>query len=144
MFIWWAPEYWQKTVQSIYYGKYVKSAVYTRSGEGERQVSWTAEIDSPGYYDVYTYIGKRGGGGFGMGRGQGRSRSSMADMHFIIEHDDGTEEVTLDWENAENGWNRLGSYYLSPDTARVILTNKSEGRTVNGDAIKWEKQNMYK
>ncbi|MEA1886073.1 MAG: hypothetical protein U9N72_02540 [Bacteroidota bacterium] len=141
MFIWWAPEYWQKTVQSNYYGKYVKSAVYTRAGSGERHISWTAEIDEPGYYDIYTYIGKRGGQRMMIGRGG--SRNAMQDLHFSVEHDDGSEEMIVDWENAENGWNYLGSYYLSPDTARVIMTNQSEGRTVTGDAIKWVKQNIY-
>ncbi|MCF8221734.1 MAG: hypothetical protein K9J25_01200 [Bacteroidales bacterium] len=140
MFVWWAPEYWQKTIRSNYYGEYVKSAVYTRAGKGERHVSWTASIDQPGYYDVYTYIGKRGGR---MTADRGGGRNAMKDLHFTVEHDDGEEDVIVDWENADNGWNHLGSYYLSPDSARVILTNSSEGRTVNGDAIKWVKQNMY-
>jgi ABC-type transport system involved in multi-copper enzyme maturation permease subunit len=143
MFIWWAPEYWQKTVESTYYGKYVKSAIYTRAGTGERYISWTAEIEEPGYYDVYTYIGKRGGQRVMMGRG-GENRNTMQDLHFSVEHDDGTEEVIVDWENAESGWNLLGSYYLSPDSAKVMMTNQSEGRTVTGDAIKWVKQNSYK
>ncbi len=143
MFIWWAPEYWQKTVQSTYYGKYVKSAVYTRAGSGERYISWTAEIEEPGYYDVYTYIGTRGGQRIMGGRSR-ENRNAMQDLHFQVEHDDGSEEVLVDWDNAENGWNHLGSYYLSPDTARVIMTNQSEGRTVTGDAIKWVKQNSYK
>ncbi len=143
MFIWWAPEYWQKTVQSNYYGTYVKSAVYTRAGSGERYISWTAEIKEPGYYDVYTYIGKQGGQRMMIRRG-GDNRNAMQDLHFSVEHDDGSEEMIVDWENAENGWNHLGSYYLSPDTARVIMTNQSESRTVSGDAIKWVKQNSYK
>ncbi|MBN1388222.1 MAG: hypothetical protein JW965_07230 [Bacteroidales bacterium] len=143
MFTWWAPEYWQKTVESTYYGKYVKSAVYTRAGSGERHISWITEIKEPGYYDVYTYIGKRGGQRLMIGRG-GERRNAMQDLHFSVEHDDGTEEVIVDWENAENGWNHLGSYYLSPDSARVIMTNQSEGRSVTGDAIKWVKQNFYK
>lgn len=143
MFIWWAPEYWVKTVQNTYYGKYVKSAIYTRAGNGEQYISWTAEIEEPGYYDIYTYIGKRGGQRVVMGRGR-ENRNSMQDLHFNIEHDDGTEEVLVDWENAENGWNHLGSYYISPDTTRVLMTNQSEGRTVTGDAIKWVKQNSYK
>lgn len=142
MIMWWAPEYWQKTVNSNYYGRYIKSAVYTRAGSGERHISWSTVIEEPGYYDVYTYIGK--GGGQRMIERVGGSRNAMQDLHYSVEHDDGKEEVTVDWINAENGWNHLGSYYLSPDTARVIMTNESEGRTVNGDAVKWVKQNMYK
>mgnify|MGYP001076775812 CR=1 FL=1 len=143
MFTWWAPEIWQKTVQSIYYGEYVKSSVYTRAGSGERNISWTAAINEPGYYDIYTYIGKRGGQRMMFSRG-GSRREATQDLHFTIEHDDGSEEMILDWTNAEHGWNHLGSYYLSPDSARVILTNQSDGRTVTGDAIKWVKQISYK
>ena len=56
-------------------------------------------------------------------------------------HDEGVEEITLDYENAESGWNNLGRYHLSPDTAKVVLTNKSAGMFVIGDAVKWVKQN---
>ena len=33
-----APEIWQKAVQSVYYGKYILSSVYTRGGTGDRSV----------------------------------------------------------------------------------------------------------
>lgn len=146
MFVWWAPEYWQKTIQGSNFGKYVKSAAYTRSGAGERYVSWTAEIGTAGYYDVYTYIGKMGGGGGArmMVQGRGREEPANTQYHYFIQHDDGEEEVTLEFESAEDGWNHLGSYYLSPDSTAVKLTNLSEGRTVTADAIKWVKQNSLK
>jgi hypothetical protein len=31
----------------------------------------------------------------------------------------------------------MGRYYLTPDSAKVELTNQSGGRLVIGDAIKW-------
>ncbi|HNY15525.1 MAG TPA: hypothetical protein PKI12_08280 [Bacteroidales bacterium] len=67
--------------------------------------------------------------------------SPYKDMHYKIYHDEGVEEITVDFENAEGGWNKLGQYYLSPDTAKVELTNKSDGRIVLGDAIRWVKIN---
>ena len=151
MFSWWAPEYWQKTVQSQYYGKFIKSAHYTRSGAGERTASWTAKLDGPGYYNVYTWLaggrapggpggGPQGGGGNFEGRG-GRTRNNpMQDLHYFIHHDAGSDEVTVEFENAENGWNHLGSYYFSGDSASVEISNLSEGRTVAADAIRWVKQ----
>ena len=62
-------------------------------------------------------------------------------MHYKVYHDDGMEEITVDYEKAESGWNILGRYYLSRDTAKVMLTNLTTGKTVIGDAIKWVKQN---
>jgi hypothetical protein len=149
------PEYWQPVVSATYYGKYIRSSVYTRSGTGDRIVTWKAIIKEPGYYDIYCYIGKeadrmmiRNGAGGGQARqgGQGgpgnqQTESQYKDMHYKVYHDEGMEEITVDYEAADGGWNSLGRYYLSPDTAKVVLTNKSTGRLVIGDAIKWVKQN---
>ena len=169
------PEYWQPVVLNDYYGKYIKSAVYTKSGTGERSVIWKGVIESAGYYDVYASIPKsanrmgmarqismqRGGGGgnvtvtttqgapgggpaggpAGGPGGQAQGTPMMKEFTFTVYHDDGKEEIVIDFETAEPGWNKLGSYYLSPDTVMVELNNKSTGRVVVGDAIKWVKRN---
>ncbi|MBA4322759.1 MAG: hypothetical protein C0408_08080, partial [Odoribacter sp.] len=156
------PEYWQPVVLTAYYGKYVRSSVYTRKGAGDKTVTWFTIISNPGYYDIYTYLGKTadrmmvrtigGPGGPGGGGGQGgqggpggqtgqqQGESPYKDFHYKIFHDEGIEEISLDYEKAEPGWNKLGTYYLSPDTAKVVLTNFTTGRVVLGDAIKWVKQ----
>jgi hypothetical protein len=163
----WQPEYWQSVVQNAYYGKYIRSSVYTKAGTGDKTITWWSIIPSSGYYDIYTYVGKmvnrmavRGGGaarggpggaGRAGGPADGGTEGAMAqqqadrenpfkDFHFKIFHDEGIEEVTFDYESAEGGWNKLGTYYLSPDTAKVVLTNLSAGRAVIGDAIRWVKQ----
>lgn len=139
------PEYWQPVVQSSYYGKYVRSSVYTRGGTGDRLITWAGIIDKPGYYDIYTYIGKTGdrfilrerAPGSGGPVGESRGDNPYKDLHFKVYHDEGVEEISVDYENAEPGWNKLGTYYLSPDTSKVVLTNLSTGRIVIGDAVKW-------
>ncbi len=145
---WNIPEYWQPVVQSAYYGKYIRSSLYTRGGKGERTLTWTTVINEPGYYEIYCYIGKgtdrmrvRTGGGAGGPAGEPERESQYKDMHYKIYHDEGMEEITIDYEKTDGGWNSLGRYYLSPDTARVILSNQSSGRIVIGDAVKWVKQN---
>ena len=75
------PAYWQPIVQSFYFGKYIRSALYTKSGIGDKTVTWATVIKQPGYYDIFSYIGKTtdrmmimGGGAFragGAGRGGG-------------------------------------------------------------------------
>jgi hypothetical protein len=158
---WDIPEYWQPVVLTTYYGKYIRSAVYIRSGTGDKSISWSTVIKEPGYYDVYCYVGKAVGrgqlrmGGPGRPGGQGgpggpggqggpamdQQESPYKDMHYKIYHDQGVEDITLDYENADGEWNNLGRFYLSADTAKVVLTNQSAGRTVIGDAIRWVKQN---
>ncbi|MFN8239306.1 MAG: hypothetical protein U0X39_00960, partial [Bacteroidales bacterium] len=151
----WAPDYWQPVIQTNYYGWYIKSAVYTRAGTGDKSIEWKGIIKSPGYYDVYAFVGKAGsqmsvrgamraGGGPGPGGGPGgpmggpqQMDSPFKELHFLVYHDQGSEPITLDFENAEPGWNKLGTYYMSPDTVKVKLTNQTNGRMVIGDAIKW-------
>lgn len=154
----WAPEYWQPVVQSAYYGKYVRSAVYTRSGTGDRSVKWSAPLKEPGYYNIYCYIGKaadrmliRRAGGPGAGPGAGgqggpagadeRRDDNLKDMHYKIFHDEGVDEITVDFESADPEWYNLGQYYISSDTAIVELTNQTSGRMVLGDAIRWVRVN---
>ncbi|MGC1391746.1 MAG: hypothetical protein WA816_11975 [Bacteroidales bacterium] len=157
------PSYWQPVVQSAFYGKYIRSAVYTKSGKGDRTLTWITPIDKPGYYDIFCFIGKtadrmmiRAGGSGGGARtggaqgpigagGQARDGSGppsppYKEFHYRIYHDGGSEEISLDYTNAENGWNKLGTYYLTADTAKVVLSNLSSGRAVIGDAIKWVRQ----
>lgn len=153
--MWNVPEYWQPVVQNNYYGKYIRSAVYTRGGNGERSVLWKMPVKEPGYYDVYCYVGKavnrmsvRGAGAReGSGGDQDQlmaaqeGQDQFKDIHYRIFHDEGIEEISLDYENADGGWNMLGRYYISADTAKVELTNKTSGRLVIGDAIRWVRQN---
>jgi hypothetical protein len=145
---WNTPEYWQPVVLTSYYGRYVRSAVYTRSGKGDKVITWTSILKDPGYYDVYCYIGKtsdrmmvRSPGGQADQDGLNQGENPYKEMHYKIFHDEGVEDITLDYEKAEGGWNSLGRYYLSGDTAKVSLTNQSAGRIVIGDAVKWVKQN---
>lgn len=145
---WNIPEYWQPVVQTSYYGKYVRSAVYKRAGSGDRPIAWTAKINVPGYYDIYCYVGKgndrrrirtdRGGGPGGPVLPEGEQEESrFKDFHYKVYHDDGIEEITVDYENAEPEWNNIGRFYLSKDTAKVVLSDQSSGRLVIGDAVKW-------
>ncbi|NLV18960.1 MAG: hypothetical protein GXY51_05700 [Bacteroidetes bacterium] len=154
-----APEHWQPVVQPDYYGKYILSAVYTRSGNNTQEASWNAVIREPGYYNIYFYVGKaieqdirRDRTGGPAGESQGRptrpvstggdvspADQSVKDIHLKIYHNEGIEELTFDYQNARGGWNNLGRYYLSSDTARVVITNMSEGKYVIADAVRWVK-----
>ena len=148
---WNTPEYWQPVVLTTYYGKYIRSAVYTRAGTGDKKITWAAILKEPGYYDIYSYIGKTkdrmsvktgsGQEGTDIQSDQQKGDGTYKDLHYKIYHDEGADDITLDYENADAGWNLLGRFHLSPDTVKVELTNKSTGRMVIGDAIKWVKQN---
>jgi hypothetical protein len=136
----WRPALnWTNTTNSNFYGHYVRSAHYIKSGTGEQAATWSLPLKESGHYDVLVYVYPMGGRrGMGMGRGgPGRGgQQEGGEYQYFITHDDGVTEQTLQLNSAEQGWNSLGSFYLSPGKAKVVLTDKSTSRTVIADAVK--------
>lgn len=125
---------WAPATLADFFGRHVRSAVYTRAGKGDMRVSWTASIPVSGTFDVYYYVSKVRRPWVGAGE------EEFGQYHFVIEHDDGADNVALDINGAAPGWNYLGSYYLSAGDAKVELTNESKGILVVADAVKWVKR----
>jgi hypothetical protein len=132
------PMVWRPTIQDVFYGIYRHSAQFTGTGDGAVRAVWRAEIPETGTYNIYAYAPAI----FAFQRGGGRTQESMiSDFHYLVHNDDGVDEVILDMKNAQNEWALLGTYHLSAGAAEVELTNKSGGRVVFADAVKWVKQN---
>lgn len=129
---WWnPPSKWTPVVRSGFYGKYVRSAIYTHSGDGDRTATWKAEVTESAYYDIYCHIEK-----INIRRRRNRSNASF---NFKIHHEDGIEDITLLDKEIENGWNYMGTFFITPETSIVDMTNKSRGSMISADAIKWIK-----
>lgn len=130
--VWWRPPTnWTAVTNSGLYGEYIRSGYYIKGGEGDLSAKWNVPVKKAGYYDVYYHLYKSRG--FGRGRGRGEEKG---EYNFIIHSEDGAEDTSLEIHNADEGWNHLGSYYFSPDTALIELSNKSELRMIFADAIK--------
>ena len=134
---WRPPRNWTATTNSDFYGKFSRSAYYIRSGDGDKKAVWKIPVKENGYYTVYTYITKINRRGPGRGRGGDEVKG---EYEYTIHHDDGDEVTAVDLKNAEAGWNNLGSFYFSPDSAVIELSNKSESQIVVADAVKIIKQ----
>ncbi|MBL4561249.1 MAG: hypothetical protein JKX79_09730 [Labilibaculum sp.] len=129
---WNPPNEWKNVLRSGFFGKYVKSAFFTKSGQGDRSASWTAELKNSAQYDVYCHIEKVEH----WGRRRGRQQKKT-DYNFKVYHESGVEEINKNDQELENGWNYLGTFFINPENARVELTNKSIGAFLFADAIKW-------
>ena len=132
---WRPPTNWTAITNSDFYGEYVRSAYYIKGGTGDLKAQWNVPLKKPGYYDVYIHMYKARR----MGRG-GDNQEDKGEYRFIIHGDEGAQESTLDSQNAEAGWNHLGTYYFTSDTALVELSNKSELRMIFADAVKLVEQ----
>ncbi|SHF44261.1 ABC-type transport system involved in multi-copper enzyme maturation, permease component [Mariniphaga anaerophila] len=126
---WRPPINWTATTNSDFFGEYVRSAYYIKGGDGSMKAKWNVPIEDAGYYDVYYHVYKPRR----FGRG---GNEEKGDYQFFIHGDDGTEEQLLGIQSADEGWNHLGSYYFSPDTALIELTNKTDARIVFADAVR--------
>ena len=126
---WNPPAEWKPVLRSGFYGKYVRSAMYTKSGTSDRSASWTAPLKNEAFYDVYCHIEK-------MNLRSRRYRKKPS-YNFIVHHEAGKEEMIMTDQELEAGWNYLGTYFITPETAKVELTNQSRGNMIFADAIKW-------
>lgn len=130
---WNPPLEWKPVLRSGFYGKYVRSAYYTRSGIDGRVAVWRAPHAEAGYYDVYCHIEK-----IHINRWN-RREQKKSDYNFNVYHQGGVENIHLTDGDVDNGWNYLGTFFITPQTARIELTNESVGSMVFADAVKWVK-----
>lgn len=135
---WRPPLNWTLTTNSGFYGLYVRSAYYIKAGTGDQKATWDLPVKEAGNYDIYTYVTPQRGRGGPMqrGGGGGRGGEQKGEYQYFIHHDDGETEQSLQVNTAEAGWNLLGSFYLTPENSKVVLTNKTSLQTVVADAIK--------
>jgi len=127
-FSWWRPINWTLTTSDAFYGRYVRSAWFVRSGKGERKAIWRVYVPEAGYYTVYYYLDYRK-----YPWGKDRRNSSY---DFTPRHGKVTDEVSLRLRHSDRGWNSLGFYHFPADTAVLELSNKSNYRIVVADAVK--------
>lgn len=136
MSTWRPPSTWTLVTNTDFYGEYVRSSYYIKGGAGDLKAQWNVPLKKSGYYDVYYFIYKARS----WGRG-GDNQDINGNYNFTIYGDEGAEESTLDGKNAEPGWNHLGTYYFTNDTALVELSNKSDAKKLLfADAVKLVEQ----
>ncbi|MBK6284567.1 MAG: hypothetical protein IPF54_19775, partial [Draconibacterium sp.] len=112
------------------------SAYYIKGGTGDLKATWSVPLKKPGYFDVYYHVYKARS----WGRG-GDNNDNNGDYNFTIYGDEGAQQSTLDGKNAEPGWNHLGTYYFTTDTALIELSNKSDAKKLLfADAVKLVEQ----
>lgn len=134
----WSSSYsrWLATTGSDFYGSVIRSAHFTRSGNGEKIATWTPAFKEDGFYDIYVYMKGKNQNEFQGNDGDSRQFT----YHYVINNADGTDDIRYNITNAEPGWNYLGSYYFAKTGGSISLTDECELRTVYADAVKWVKQ----
>ena len=138
----WEPQgRWLEFIDSEVYGRTIHSAYYTKPGKGDYKAIWTAKLPESGKYEVYTFIVGRFVN-HGHGRGRQRNRDgAFGEFIYTIHHDDGDDKVPVTLKDIEPGWQYLGDFYFSADSASIELSNKGEApMIITADAVKWVKK----
>lgn len=126
-YTWWMVSgKWGKFVSNVFFGKYFHSADAIRSGTGSAKAIWQIPVKSKGQYDIYTFIPRDK---------TDDDEQHLGEYHYTIYHDDGESKVKINGKEVD-GWVLLGTYYCSPNSAKVELNNESNARVVIADAIK--------
>jgi ABC-type transport system involved in multi-copper enzyme maturation permease subunit len=131
---WRAPRTWRATTNSSFFGKFIRSAHYVKSGDGSKKAVWSIPINGNGTYEVFSYLTKPNQ------RGGRRGGQDAAGEYTYIIFGESREEVMIDLKTVDDGWNSLGTFYFSGDTVKVELGNKTAAQVVVADAIKLVKQ----
>jgi hypothetical protein len=141
------PGRWSPVIQQDFYGQVLRTGHMIKIGEGTNRVSWTVNLPESGSYDIYFYnetmsFGRgRGGGPRGGDRG-GRWRPIQEEKHFIVHHEDGTEEIAFDITESSQGWVLIGAFRLTSGTNTIEQTDKGKGAFLTADAMKWVRTNQ--
>ena len=134
---WMPPTRWTATVGTNFYGEYINSGYYKKTGNGNNKAEWVAQIETPGFYEVFVYNAR-------IVWGWRREESNM--QYYTVKHDDGEEEVSIETNENTQDWVSLGSFHFSPGEAKVILSDKGSNpnQVIYADAVRWVFQNKEK
>ncbi|MFC1489991.1 hypothetical protein ACFL6K_02150 [Candidatus Latescibacterota bacterium] len=132
---------WLKTFDASLFGDHVRSGIFKKPGDGSQPVLWSADLPESGTYDVYSHLSKTLVPNFMISmRGESEPRPMMGVFHYTIHHDEGASTVDVETRSQDEEWVYLGTFYFSGDKAVVELSDKTDGRVIYADAIKWVKK----
>jgi hypothetical protein len=124
---------WSRRSTNTAYGKYRHTMAMIKGGAGDRRAIFSADIPRAGEWELQYHVPalRR------RSRGDGGGRGMEGIWHLTIEDGSGTNETTLDLSQVETGWNSLGSFEIADGEVRVVVSDKTDGRLVVADAIRW-------
>jgi hypothetical protein len=150
------PSFWELSANQEFYGQIVRSVYLKKAGDGDDKVAWNVELKEAGSYDIYFYYSIsienqkviKEAQTRKASRDQEKSNVSLkrrfnpgyGKKTFLVSHQYGIEEIAIDLENAEQGWNLIGTFQLDAGPNKVEQTDRSGTTYVVADAVKWVKR----
>lgn len=121
---------WSRMTYSDAFGRYRRTMAVVRAGEGLRSATFEAELPHAGSWELSYYVpqytsrfGQQGG--------------NLGTWKLRVEDGSGSRDLTLDADAAQRGWNSLGALEMAAGTVMVVLSDETDGRFVQADAVRW-------
>ncbi|MBN1294703.1 MAG: hypothetical protein JXB48_22900 [Candidatus Latescibacteria bacterium] len=128
---------WHEAYYQEFYGTRQNTALIIAAGSGDASVTWKANVNSEGVYEVFVYMQDP----MAFRNQQYREQLFLVkDFTYRIHHAEGIENVTIQADKVNQGWVSIGVFNYMPEKAAVELTNKTNGKIVYADAVRWVKK----
>lgn len=122
------PRVWSRAEAESAWGRYRHTMAVVRSGSGAQQAEMTAELPSPGPWQLEVHLPDK--------RRFGRSRT-WGSWTLRIRSSGEPHEVAFDAGTADRGWNLVGAFELPAGEVTVVFGNDTDGDLVVADAVRW-------
>ena len=141
--------HWSRQEQPTSWGLYRHTVARVTPGQGDRAATFAAVLPSPGRWRVDYHLPDL------AARYTTRSRSPFqltANLEFTSGGSQGrqlgayevtlvnggrSQEVEFDASATDPGWTTLGRFDLDAGPVSLVVTNRTDGRTVVADAVRW-------
>ncbi len=131
---WGIKSRWTPSLCQPCFGGAIRCAHLIKCGGGRRKVAWNASLEE-GEYDLYFYMPPL----LPLRSSWSKKRADQLIYHFTVYHDGKIDERAVSVADMVEGWNFIGSYWLSEGEARVELSDRSKAKKycIIADAMKW-------
>jgi hypothetical protein len=126
-----SPNQWSRADTPSAWGKYRHTMAYMKPGEGQTQAAFSAEVPQAGPWQLEIHLPNLV---FNWGV------ASWGTWEFEITNGGDTQTASFDNAGAVRGWNQVGTFALAPGEVSVALSDRSDGRLVVADAIRWSRR----
>ena len=141
--------HWSRQELPTSWGRYRHTVVRVTGGEGDRAAMFSAILPEAGRWrldyhlpDLAARYSARTRSPFQLTAnvefGEGVDRGTQLgnyDMNLVS--GDARQAVEFDASAAEPGWTTLGRFDLDAGEVSLVVTNRTDGRTVVADAVRW-------
>ena len=140
------PTQWSRQAVDGSWGKYRRTVARIGAGDGARTATFEAQLPAAGRWRLGYHLapppsGASGGisiGGGGVRVITGGGPGEVFGSYDLRLQADGVDTaVEFDASGAGTGWNQLGDFDLPAGPVTLSVTNKTSGRLVVADAIRW-------